>query len=394
MNMNVYKKTRYQNIYKHTKNGTYAVDISLGYNQYGKRVRTTRTGLLSVENAKKILTDTKIKENIKTKVVNKLDFKSVWEKYIYECESVLKLEYNTIKKKKYAYNNYISKFFDNYNINDITKHHIVKFHEYLDKTNLSDRTKNDIHRILAAVFNWACKEEIVLKNPVSKVKNFTYETKEKQIWTLEQYNKFINTLKQDKENKFKAILTATITTLFFLGGFRLEELLSIKKGKINKNGICIDKAVVYVNGVGYVEKSTKTNSSERIVDFDETMINLVLNYIKFYENEFDVTLDDNDYIFLNPKTKKLYSDNTIRKLINKYSQECGNPHISPHCLRHSHTTLLHDTGYDIIDISKRLGHSSSKITEKVYCHLSNDKRKNIAENMGNIVKSENFWEFF
>ena len=96
------------------------------------------------------------------------------------------------------------------------------------------------------------------------------ETKEKQIWTLEQYNKFINTLKQDKENKFKAILTATITTLFFLGGFRLEELLSIKKGKINKNGICIDKAVVYVNGVGYVEKSTKTNSSERIVDFMKT----------------------------------------------------------------------------------------------------------------------------
>ena len=35
-----------------------------------------------------------------------------------------------------------------------------------------------------------------------------------------------------------------------------------------------------------------------------------------------------------------------------------------------------------------------KITEKVYCHLSNDKRKNIDENMGNIVKFENFRKFF
>ena len=35
-----------------------------------------------------------------------------------------------------------------------------------------------------------------------------------------------------------------------------------------------------------------------------------------------------------------------------------------------------------------------KITEKVYSHLSNGKRKNIDENIGNIVKSENFWEFF
>ena len=32
-------------------------------------------------------------------------------------------------------------------------------------------------------------------------------------------------------------ITATITTLFFLGGFRLEELLSIKKGKYRQLGI-------------------------------------------------------------------------------------------------------------------------------------------------------------
>ena len=35
-----------------------------------------------------------------------------------------------------------------------------------------------------------------------------------------------------------------------------------------------------------------------------------------------------------------------------------------------------------------------KIIEKVYCHLLNDKRKNIDENMGNIVKFENFRKFF
>ena len=48
MNLKIYQKTRYQNIYKHIKNKTYAVDISLGYNELGKRVRTTRTGILDV----------------------------------------------------------------------------------------------------------------------------------------------------------------------------------------------------------------------------------------------------------------------------------------------------------------------------------------------------------
>lgn len=32
MNLKIYEKTKYNNIYKHRKNGTYAVDLSLGYN--------------------------------------------------------------------------------------------------------------------------------------------------------------------------------------------------------------------------------------------------------------------------------------------------------------------------------------------------------------------------
>ena len=55
MNLKIYEKTKYNNIYKHRKNGTYAVDLSLGYNQFGKRIRTTKTGFSTEKEAKLFL---------------------------------------------------------------------------------------------------------------------------------------------------------------------------------------------------------------------------------------------------------------------------------------------------------------------------------------------------
>lgn len=386
MNLKIYQKTRYQNIYKHVKNKTYAVDISLGYNSLGKRVRTTRTGIADIDTAKEILADSKIKDNIKIKVTNKTIFKDIWPRYTNECVDVMKLSYNTMKKKNYAYKFFISPFFDNFNINDINKNHIINFHAFLKEKNIEDRTRHDIIKILSAFFNWCVKEEIVTKNYVPLVPNFSYKEKEKNIWNAEQFEKYIKVIEQDFDNNpHKAIFTATISKLFFLGGFRLEELLSLKKGMIKKNGVYIEDAVIYQNHVGYVKKDTKTKSSERIVNFGEKMIKTLNDYIHFIDKYCGITLNDDDYIFINVKTMKLYSDNTIRKYINYYGNLAGNPHITPHALRHSHATLLHDLGWDMFDISKRLGHSSTNVTEKIYCHLSNNRRSEIAKNMDDFL---------
>lgn len=55
MDKKKYIKTKYPNIYKNVENGTYAVDLSLGYNYKGKRIRTTRTGLKTEKEAKELI---------------------------------------------------------------------------------------------------------------------------------------------------------------------------------------------------------------------------------------------------------------------------------------------------------------------------------------------------
>ena len=62
----------------------------------------------------------------------------------------------------------------------------------------------------------------------------------------------------------------------------------------------------------------------------------------------------------------------------RISSASGVPRIRIQDLRHSHASLLIEMGFNILEISKRLGHSSVKITWDTYRHLYPDKDKQIA----------------
>jgi integrase len=51
-----------------------------------------------------------------------------------------------------------------------------------------------------------------------------------------------------------------------------------------------------------------------------------------------------------------------------------NKHITPHILRHTHTSLLAEEGIPLDTISRRLGHTDSALTLQIYTHIT-EKRK-------------------
>ena len=85
MNLKIYEKTKYNNIYKHRKNGAYAIDLSLGYDSLGKRVRTTKTGILTEKEAKKILADEDLKRKSKNLIINVSKFEDSLDEYFEWC---------------------------------------------------------------------------------------------------------------------------------------------------------------------------------------------------------------------------------------------------------------------------------------------------------------------
>ncbi len=58
------------------------------------------------------------------------------------------------------------------------------------------------------------------------------------------------------------------------------------------------------------------------------------------------------------------------KYLRETSQKVLGRRITPHTLRHTHASLLMEQGVPVESISRRLGHTNSKITREIYLHVT------------------------
>ncbi len=72
---------------------------------------------------------------------------------------------------------------------------------------------------------------------------------------------------------------------------------------------------------------------------------------------------------------------SIRKGIKTAGEAIGRPDVSPHMLRHSAAVWLAEDGHRMSEIAQFLGHSNSRITEKVYSRYSNDYLRTLADSL-------------
>lgn len=391
MDKKKYEKTKYPNIFKNIDNGTYAIDLSLGYNNItGKRVRTTRTGIKTEKEAKELLKKLTSDEKIKNDIVSNVYFNEMFEKYLYSCEYEKKLAYNTIKKRTGFYNSYFKDFFQNVKLNKLVKKNGVEFQQYLLKKDISDRTRSDIYSLLIMFINWCVNNDYLVKNPFRGIENFSYEDKKMDFYTIEEFQQLINYM-NEKYNKYNDYITLVASLfcyfLFFLGT-RAGETQGIKDRDIDYKEctIEINKSIYFKKGTGNVEGKTKTLSSRRKLYTSKKLIDKIINYKNILKKEYGLSLSKSNYIFTNPLTSELYNIETIRHEINKCMEEAGVKHIRLHDFRHSHTALLMSQGEELYYIQKDLGHSRYDITANIYGHIEEKKKKSVANKLEEFIE--------
>src|SRR4029079_7369845 len=63
------------------------------------------------------------------------------------------------------------------------------------------------------------------------------------------------------------------------------------------------------------------------------------------------------------------SNATPWRQIKALCKKVGIKELSPHCLRHTHASLLLENGATLAAVAKQLGHSNPVITAAIYWHL-------------------------
>jgi site-specific recombinase XerD len=150
-------------------------------------------------------------------------------------------------------------------------------------------------------------------------------------------------LKLDLNLKHKCILYLLYST-----GIRCGELLNLRVEDVS-----FENNLIVVNK-GKGEK-------DRIVFLSEKVKGLLLDYLK---------LEKPHVYFFEGQNGGKYSATSVQKVVKRAVQKAGiNKNVTPHVLRHSFATHLHDSGVDIRNIQVLLGHSSTKTTE-IYTYIS------------------------
>lgn len=217
-------------------------------------------------------------------------------------------------------------------------------------------TAQGFHHMLKAAILDAIDDDLIIKNPTRKVaiKGKKPAKKRKKYLSEEEAEKLINALDL-KENKMSydwMIMLALKT------GMRLEELLGLTVEDFDfvNMTVTVNKSFDYKYAQEFAE--TKNKTSMRTIKMDWKTAMQFKNLLEERDQE--------DRVF--DFGKKFYASTVNDRLIKK-CQQAHIPEITMHGLRHTHASILMYKGVSIQSISKRLGHASTDITQKVYLHL-------------------------
>lgn len=260
-------------------------------------------------------------------------------------------ERNRKESTKYDYESslrlHINPYFGNKRLDQIKPSDVALWqNKLLDK--LTPRRVRNIRAVLNTFFEDAMRDEIIDKNPVSRVKIPKIEKVEVKSFTLDEMKIIID----GAEDDLKAFCA-----LGFFTGMRSGEMIGLRWSDIDfkKREISIKQAIK----MGVIS-TPKTQSSVRTID----ILDQLMPYLK---EQHKRTGDQNSYVFLNKEGNHYYDIKRIRNIRWKnLLKGLDIPYRTIYQMRHTFATVMIEHGEDILWVSHMLGHTDTSMTLQMY----------------------------
>lgn len=299
--------------------------------------------------------------------MNELTFNQILKEYLEYIQLYLKpTSYLNVRRKIVKH---IKPFFRNKKISMINEEDYIKWQKKIIELNYSESFNNTMQGTIKAVFNYM-SNKYGTKNIPSNIKTMkTYrikEEKEKEIWNIHEYKKFI---KKVDQYEYKVLFE----TLYFTG-MRKGEILALRFKDIQGRYIRVNKTITkeYING-SRLEMTPKTKKSIRKIPIDLKLRFEIKKLQRYYNKKLGYFNED---FYLFGATKPI-APTTLERKKDNWCNKAKVKKISIHGFRHSHATMLYKHKIDPKEIQKRLGHSRISTTLDTYIHLDNKEEKRV-----------------
>ena len=250
-------------------------------------------------------------------------------------------------------------------VNKVTARYID---DKLRGTGKPNTTMNTYLKHIKMMYKWAYRHDYVSDiSFLMKLQDYPDKGKRERI-----EDKFLSSdelsalLKHMKVDRWRLL-----TQFLALSGLRIGEAIALNDADVT-DAITVNKTVDVNTKV--VTDSAKTDAGNREVHI-QPELRKVVEEIRAYRKK--------ECFKMGYRTDIFFPDSTGERLdyfsYNKYLKEnsivaVGRP-LTPHALRHTHVSLLAEAGYPLDAISRRVGHNDSKITKKIYLHITEKQKE-------------------
>jgi integrase len=180
-------------------------------------------------------------------------------------------------------------------------------------------------------------------------------------------------------------------------GIRVGELIALKWKDIDFKNHTISITKTYYNPnnntVKYLLVPPKTRKSRRKIVIDEEVIDALKEH-KETQDEVIEQLGDayNNQDFIFAKMQRQYGYPIVIKNVRDRMKRLLriadlNEDLTPHSLRHTHTSLLAEARVSLEQIMDRLGHTDDQITKNVYLHVTQEMKKEASQKFSELMRS-------
>ena len=310
-----------------------------------------------------------------------------WESYKHTVKP------NTQLNVRRLLDNHILPLFGSYKLDKLTTPLIQNVvNKLADKTNKGEEGTflyyDSLHALNKRILQYGVVMQAIPFNPARDVvlPRNTQKAKREKVkhFDNEELKKFLGYLDNLDLNKFRYCYENTLYKFLLATGCRINEALALSWSDID-----LDNAVVHITKtLNYKQEtnSPKSKTSLRDIDIDQATVSMLKQY-RLRQTKEAWKIGKSESIVFSDFIHEFPNNRTLQTRLRTHFKRANVTNIGFHGFRHTHASLLLNSGIPYKELQHRLGHSTLSMTMDIYSHLSKENAKKAVSFYETALKS-------
>ena len=310
-----------------------------------------------------------------------------WESYKHTVKP------NTQLNVRRLLDNHILPLFGSFKLDKLTTPLIQNaVNKLADKTNKGEEGAflyyDSLHALNKRILQYGVVMQAIPFNPAREVilPRNTQKAKREKIkhFDNQELKKFLDYLDSLNLNKFRYYYENTLYKFLLATGCRINEALALSWPDID-----LDNAVVHITKtLNYKQEtnSPKSKTSLRDIDIDQATVSMLKQY-RLRQTKEAWKIGKSENIVFSDFIHEYPNNRTLQTRLRTHFKRADVSNIGFHGFRHTHASLLLNSGIPYKELQHRLGHSTLSMTMDIYSHLSKENAKKAVSFYETALKS-------